>query len=300
MMISHFSTRIGFMMSALCAVVIMSACSSSSGNDPVSGGSTSTSGFTFRLTDNTQYQNSTGASFTATGTTSRTVRQLNFSVPAGVSPNPVFPAYADAVFLTDTNRTTAGAISSVDTLIMRRSGTDLFIYNFARQVAGLLPPISLGGATVVPRPLPSWTKIAELNNAAGTPFVADTLRFAINIPFSGTLLPATLWIVLNGQNTGNSTVTVGGTSYSVFRQSHVASLFISLGAGTTPLAATGTIPIEVLVGGVSGASNSPSTILRIAFSPASSVFDLSAFGAGVINFALPGYRQELTAFRQGQ
>lgn len=297
MVFLRFSSRYAMAAVVLCALVVLAACSSSSGSDPVD---TTTSGFTFRLNDNTQYQNSTGATFTQTGTTSRTVRQLNFTVPASVSPNPVFSAFNDAVFLTDTNRTLTGAISSIDTLIMRRAGTELFIYNFARQVAGLLPPINFGGTLVTPRPIPTWTKIAELNSTAGAQFTADTLRFAINIPFSGTLLPATLWIVLSGQNTGSTVTTVGSSSYTVFRQSHVARLFISLGPGTTPIAATGSIPIEVLIGGVSGATNSPSTIHRIAFSPASATFDLTAFGAGTIPFVLPGYRQELTSFRQGQ
>lgn len=296
MIVSRFSARIGSIVCALCLVAVLSSCSSSSGSDPV----TTTSGFTFRVGDNTQYQNSTGASFTVTGTTSRTVRQLNFTVPASTAPNPIFASFTDAVFLTDTNRTLTGAISSIDTLIMRRVGTDLFIYNFARQVAGLLPPIALAGSSVVPRPIPTWTKIAELNPTAGSTFTADTLRFNINVPFSGTLLPAQLWIVITGQNQGSATAMVGGGSYTVFRQAHTARLLISLGTGTTPIQATGTIPIEVLVGGVTGATNSPATIHRIAFSPASATFDLTVFGAGTLPFNLPGYRQELTSFRQGQ
>lgn len=184
---------------------------------------------TYRLDDNNEEEVTT-ASYS-----SRTVLRTNMT----------FQGHSNVTMAVDsTFEQGTTEVERVDTVYYRLDGNSLYIYNFAQTFVSMIPPdFALPLEAVA-----GWVKVAELQESSSQ----FTSELKVKIAGSSTELTVTIAASNKGKQT------VEGTSYTAFHQELTAT-----GTAPPPLSLSVSLPIILDVGGVKGASNSPSTLIRM-------------------------------------
>lgn len=221
----------------LCAVGI-AACSSDDDNPTTPTPTTKEHAFTAKKGDYATYtsyrldENDEIVTTTASYS-SRTVLQTGLT----------YQGQSDVIMAVDTTFMFGSTteVERVDTLYYRTDNGSLYIYNFAQTFASLIPT----GASIQIEAIAGWAKVADLRDNA------SSFNETIKIKIFGVEIP----VAMAGQNKGKQTIQAGGKSYTAFHQELT-------GTGTV-ITSTVSIPFTVDMGGVKGATDSPSTLIAM-------------------------------------
>lgn len=256
--------RISVFFSAILLAVIINGCKDTTTTPtPLP-----THAFTFKVGDRAKYQNFTldsagGVNIISRYISYRTIIKLN--VPIG--------GQTDAAMALDSIYKPDNSFDRVDTNYFRVSGSDLYMYNFGKTIAKVMP------TTMNPRYTSGWMEMADMSSTAGD-YTGDNIQMTIT--YLGNDIPVPL--TMNGSNKGVADLVVlNGPTWKGFQQACTMKSNI-LG---TPI----NIPVDFYIGGVIGANNSPSAILS--YKVASTVLP-------IVNISMPGVMQSLLEFTAGQ
>lgn len=251
----------------ICSAFIFSACSSDSGTNPTS------TNFLFKKGDYSVYQaNALDDNNQPTGTSYRTSRTV---LQTGVS----IGGQTDAVMIADSSFQTTPA--SVSTSYYRVNNNEVFTYIDLTTANALA-----GGLGTVSNFTPTWVKLGELNESAGSSDFSTTISATLNIPQLGA---TPLSIKFTGRNKGAVNLTVNSQTYRVYQQSQTTSVSTTLVGQEIKIE----LPVDLYVGGIPNATNSPRTIVRTQTN--STKITLPLLGSQ----SIPGTISSLTSFREG-